>query len=92
MVHEMARLADGLDRLDMILGARASDWAKIILDEVGEVTLEVNPLLGERRQNALAFKQLYQELRTAGIKENGGAQEEAEGRGGLILTLVQNAG
>lgn len=65
LIHELARLADALDKLDMILGARASDWAKIIIDEVGEVTLEVNGLLGERRQHAIAFKTLYAEVRAA---------------------------
>jgi hypothetical protein len=68
LIHELARLADALDKLDMILGARASDWAKIVIDEVGEVTLEVNGLLGERRQHAIAFKTLFAEIRAAGIK------------------------
>lgn len=68
LVHELARLADALDKLDMILGARASDWAKIVIDDVGEITLEVNGLLGERRQHAIAFKTLFSEIRSAGIK------------------------
>jgi hypothetical protein len=92
MVHEFARLADALDKLDMILGARATEWAKIVDGIEGEVTLEVNGLLGERRQHALAFKVLYNELRAAGIKERSGEESEEKGRGGLILSLVQDAG
>lgn len=93
MVHELCRLADTLDKLDMILGARASEWAKIVDGVDGEVTLEVNGLIGERRQNALAFKVLYAELRSAGAKEvTGNEKGESEGRGGLILSLVQDVG
>jgi hypothetical protein len=93
MVHELCRLADSLDKLDMILGARATEWAKIVDGIEGEVTLEVNGLLGERRQHALAFKVLYNELRAAGIKEaTGNEAKETEGRGGLILSLVQDVG
>jgi hypothetical protein len=90
MVHELCRLADSLDKLDAILGARATEWAKIVDGVDGEVTLEVNGLLGERRQHALAFTSLYKELRTAGIKEQTG-ESESDGRGGLILSLVNNA-
>ncbi len=93
MVVEFARLAEALDKLDMILRANKTEWAKILLDEMsGEVTLEVNGLLGERRQHALAFKTLYNELRAAGVKETGGSEKKQdEGRGGLILSLVQSA-
>ena len=92
MVLEFCRLADALDRLDTILAARATEWAKIVDGIEGEVTLEVNGLLGERRQHALAFKVLYAELRSAGIKEDAGSTETAGGREGLILSLVQNVG
>lgn len=92
MVHELCRLADALDKLDAILGARATEWAKIVEGVDGEVTLEVNGILGERRQHALALTSLYKELRTAGIKEKSEFDQKSEGRGGLILSLVNNAG
>ena len=92
MVLEFARLADALDKLDAILNAHKTEWAKIVVDDIGEVTLEVNALMGERRQHALAFKVLYAELRAAGVKEDSGKQTQNEGRGGLILSLVQDAG
>ena len=93
MVLEFCRLADALDKLDLILGANKTEWAKIVVDDLGEVTLEVNALMGERRQHALAFKVLYAEMRAAGLKETGGNEKsETEGRGGLILSLVQDVG
>lgn len=93
MVHELCRLADALDKLDMLLAVNKDVWAKILEGIDGEVTLEVNGLLGERRQHALAFTTLYRELRTAGIKESSGEEkDEMKGRGGLILSLVQDAG
>lgn len=94
MVHEFCRLADALDKLDMLLAVNKDTWAKIVEDVAGEVTLEVNGLLGERRQHALAFKVLYAELRSAGVKETGGEAEKVDGRVGLIakLALVRDVG
>lgn len=92
MVHELCRLADALDKLDAILGARRTEWIKV-LDEFGDgqVTLEVNALLGERRQHALAFTTVMRELRTAGIEQSAGERKlETDGRSGLILKLVQD--
>ncbi len=93
LVHEYARLADALDKLDTILGARATDWARIVLDEIGEVTLEVNGLLGERRQHAMALRTLHAEIRAAGIQpiDQKKDRDETEGRGGIVLSLIQRA-
>lgn len=92
MVHELCRLADALDRFDGILTGARAEWVKVVDVGDGEVTLEINNVLGERRQYALAFKVLYAELRAAGVKENTEAKPQTEGREGLILSLVQSAG
>lgn len=94
MVLELCRMADALDRLDAILLGRESEWIKVTegLGE-GDITLEVNAVLGERRQYALAFTTMLRELRMAGVKQTDAQPKEAatQGRSGLILTLVQNA-
>lgn len=93
MVHELCRMADALDRLDALLGGRAAEWIKV-LEEYGdgEVTLEVNGVLGERRQHALAFTTMLREIRMAGIEQNAIKVNPTEGRAGLILSLVQDVG
>lgn len=91
MVHELARLADALDKLDAILAGRRTEWIKLIDFGDGELTLEVNGILGERRQNALAFTTMYRELRSAGVKETMG-EKTNQGDGNLILRLVRDAG
>lgn len=94
LVHEACRLADTLDKLDAILSQRADEWARIVVDDMGDVTLVVDSLLGERRQQALALKQLMGEIRTAGLKQTGGrpVEQEPEGRGGLIIDITSRLG
>lgn len=87
LVHEACRLADTLDRLDAILGGRQKEWIKVEVDALGEVTLVVDALLGERRQQALAFKMVMQEIRTAGIQETGTQEKKPEGRTGIVDEL-----
>jgi len=87
LVHEACRLADTLDRLDAILGGRQKEWCKVELNDLGEITLSVDPLLSERRQQALAFKMIMQEIRTAGIQETGGQQVKPDGRVGIVDEL-----
>lgn len=78
LIHELGRLADALDKLDMILGGHEREWAKIVQDDLGEITLEVDALLSERRQHAVAFKTLYAEIRTAGLREAEGIAQPAD--------------
>lgn len=96
LVHEACRLADTLDKLDGLLGQREDAWLKILLDDLGEVTLVIDTLLSERRSQALAFKQIMTEIRMAGLKQTGGGpvavDNETQGRDGLIRGLQQRAG
>lgn len=92
MVHELCRMADALDKLDAILGARADEWVVIAEDLQGEVTLEVNAVLNERRQHALAFTTMLREIRAAGIEQaarDPKAKPKTNTRGNL-LELLQN--
>lgn len=93
LVLEIARTADGLDKLNALLVGCRDEWAKVEFDDMGEVILEVTPLLSERRQQQMAFKQLLGEARQLGLKQTGGTEleEEPAGRSGLILSLVRDA-
>ncbi len=96
MIHEAGRLADALDKLDAILGGRQDDWVKIMIDDMGEVTLEVDGLLGERRLYAMAFKTMMQEIRQAGLTQTPidkpKTGEDEEDRGAIILNLRDRVG
>lgn len=90
MVHELCRMADALDKLDAILGARASEWVVIAEDIQGELTLEVNAVLNERRQHALAFTTMLREIRAAGIEQaakDSKPKTKTSTRGNLIQIL-----
>jgi hypothetical protein len=63
LVEEICRLADRLDRLDGILGGRDRAWLSLELDDAGEVTVVVDKVLSEARQQQMAFKGLLAELR-----------------------------
>lgn len=69
LLLEACRMADGLDKLDAILGGRKREWVKILPDDMGEVTLIVDGLLTERRQQQVAFAQLVDKMRAAGLEE-----------------------
>jgi hypothetical protein len=71
LIRELARCADTLDRLDALAAGRRDGWAKLVFDEMGEIHLVVDKILDVRRNHQLAFKALYAEIRTAGIKEGG---------------------
>lgn len=68
LVHELARCADTLDRLDGLAAAREESWATLIYTDMGEVHLSVDKILDERRNHQLALKALIAEVRQAGIK------------------------
>lgn len=89
LVHEACRLADGLDNLDAILGSRQKEWAKIETDDGGEVTLVVDGLLSERRQHVIAFSQVMERIRAAGLKEGTPKTTgKGEGREARVFDLI----
>jgi hypothetical protein len=67
LLLEACRIADRLDKLDAQL--RGEDWLRFLVDETGsEVTVVVDKVLAEARQQATALKQIVAELRTAAGK------------------------
>lgn len=78
LVHELARCADTLDRLDALAMGRRDEWASLVFDDMGQVHLSVDKLLDERRNHQLAFKTLIAEIRQAGLKETGGTKKDEE--------------
>jgi hypothetical protein len=63
LVEEICRTADRLDRLDAIVNGRDRAWLTLEVDDVGEVTVVVDKVLGEARQQQTTFKALLSELR-----------------------------
>ncbi|WP_162829949.1 hypothetical protein [Amycolatopsis palatopharyngis] len=62
LLLEACRIADRLDRLDRQL--YGGDWLTFDADnDSGQVTVVVDRVLAESRQQALAFKQIVAELR-----------------------------
>lgn len=74
VLEEACRLVDRLDRLDAILNGRDRAWLALELDDAGEVTLVVDKLLSEARQQQLALKQLAAELRAGGATAKPGPE------------------
>jgi hypothetical protein len=68
LVLQFARCADTLDRLRGLAQGRRESWASLVFDDMGEVHLSVDKILDEQRQYQLALKQIYGEMRMAGIK------------------------
>lgn len=92
LVMEAARCADLLDKLDGLIQGDQSAWLKLVFDDMGEVTLSMDGVVGERRQQQMALRQLMSEIRQAGIKQAAGEEKTPNGRGGLILELQRDAG
>lgn len=78
LVHELARCADTLDKLDALAQGRREAWASLVFDDMGEVHLSVDKLLDERRTHQLAFKSLIAEVRQAGIKPQSNQAKDEE--------------
>ncbi|MEW2474621.1 hypothetical protein AB0875_12600 [Micromonospora gifhornensis] len=91
LVEEICRTADRLDRLDAIVNGRDRAWLTLEVDDVGEVTVVVDKVLGEARQQQMTFKGLLAELRAirgASAKSPAGrrAPKEVSGVGGGGIT------
>ena len=86
LVEEICRCADRLDRLDAIVNGRDRAWLTLEVDDVGEVTVVVDKVLGEARQQQTTFKALLAELRAirgASSKNTGrGRTPQSSGKGG----------
>ena len=85
LVEEICRTADRLDRLDAIVNGRDRAWLTLEVDDVGEVTVVVDKVLGEARQQQMAFKGLLSELRAirgASAKTAGRGRQVQSSKGG----------
>lgn len=78
LLEQACRIVDRLDRLEAILNGRDRSWLTLDLGDDGELTLSVDKLLGESRQQATALKQILAELRQ-------GADAESQTAGGGAL-------
>lgn len=64
LLEEICRAADRLDKLDALLRGDDAAWVSLALGDGGEtVTVVVDKLLAESRQQQVAFKQLLSEFR-----------------------------
>lgn len=69
LVEEACRIADRLDRLDGLLTGGLEALLRFrISDDGAEVTVTVNNVLAEARQQAAVLKQIVAELRQSGGK------------------------
>jgi hypothetical protein len=83
LIDEACRIVDRLDKLDRLLSGDAESWIDIIEGRGhSELELTINAPLAEARQQALALKQLFTELRqmgVLGIADPDTAKNKAEG-------------
>jgi hypothetical protein len=92
LVEEICRLADRLDRLDAIVNGRDRAWLTLeVPDDGTAMTVVVDKVLTEARQQQTTFKTLLAELRAmrgTSAKTPGGrrAPKEAGGVGGGGIT------
>lgn len=89
LVEEICRCADRLDRLDAIVNGRDRAWLTLEVDDVGEVTVVVDKVLTEARQQQTTFKALLAELRAS---RAGGGKQLAGGRQSKASTGGDGAG
>ena len=68
LVLSYARAADAADRLNALMVARKDTWASIVFDDMGEVHLTVDKILDQTRNQLLAVKTIFAEMRQAGIR------------------------
>ncbi|HEY9414039.1 MAG TPA: hypothetical protein VIQ30_04705 [Pseudonocardia sp.] len=91
LVEEICRTADRLDRLDAIVNGRDRAWLTLEVDDVGEVTVVVDKVLGESRQQQMAFKGLLSELRAmrgTSAKSTGRGRAQTSSKGGAGVTDI----
>lgn len=85
LVEEICRCADRLDRLDAIVNGRDRAWLTLEVDDVGEVTVVVDRVLAEARQQQTTFKALLAELRairSASAKTGRSRAPQSSSKGG----------
>lgn len=85
LIEEACRLADRLDRLDRILTGRDAEWLRLrVNDDGSEVTVTVDKVLSEARQQQVALKAVLGELRAM---RTPAATAPPQGKGGGVADL-----
>jgi ribosome recycling factor len=81
LIEEACRLVDRLDRLDAIVNGAERSWLKLeYADDGVEVTVVVDKVLTEARQQQIALKQIVAELRQAARQAVEDANRAAKGK------------
>lgn len=79
LLEEACRIADRLDRIESILSGSDEGWMRLrVSDDGTEVTVTVDRVLAEARQQQVALKGLLAELR-ASRRESSGAPRRGQG-------------
>lgn len=82
VAEEACRIKDRLDQLDVILTDPEASWLRFRMnDEATEVTVSIDSVLSESRQQANVFKQLIAALRLPDDKSGERPQHRGGGRG-----------
>jgi len=91
LLLEACRLVDRLDRLDALLRGDSESWARVRLPgrDAEVLILQVDSAMSEARQQALALKQIFAELRVcaAPAPPAAGDDEQVKAGGGNVLDL-----
>lgn len=80
-LEEACRLKDRLDQLDRILRGDGDVWVAITEDRQGDLSLKVDGVLVEARQQATVFKQMLAALRLPDGATGKRPQRRGGGRG-----------
>lgn len=88
LAEEAARIADRLDRLDAILEGNRREWLHFRTKEDGDVTVIVNSVLSEARQQASTLKAIVAELRAASASKPGGVPAGQGSKAGSSVTSL----
>lgn len=86
LVLSYARAADTADRLNALATGRQETWVSLVFDEMGEVHLSVDKILDQSRNQLLAVKTIFAELRQAGIRPTQAATQRADEEPDDMLT------
>jgi len=82
LLEEACRIADRLDRLDLLVGGRATAWARLLpTDDDRVMELTIDGAVAEARQQATVLKQLLAALRLPDVASGARPQQRGGARG-----------
>lgn len=95
ILEDACRTADIIDRLSQASG-NAATWfrlaeeAEYVADDSVKISIVVNPLLGEIRQQRLAFKQLMAQLKLGSVIKKSDKDKEKSAFDQLIESINED--